>query len=137
MTNYTVQRQLHDFYRTPQSFCNLAFELLPDDFHPFATLDAGAGDGAYGEAFKAYYNKPYQITGIELRDVEQPPYYDHFFTGNSFLHYTLRGYDLIVGNPPFKHSEMFARQALHLVRDGGYVVFLHNSKFAHSQARFN
>jgi hypothetical protein len=128
-------RDAHDHYPSPLPLCHAALRLIPP-MTPRWILDPGAGAGVWGEAARARWPISH-ITGVELRrDVPRPLVYDRyerfdFVTEAAFY----SGYDLVIGNPPYKHAEAFVRAALEATRTGGYVCFLLRLAFLESQER--
>lgn len=126
-------RDEHDFYPTPSAFVKAALALI--DFEPKSILDPGAGTGVWGiEARRRWPNA--LITGVELRDVAAPPAYDLWLKSDFRLQSeTAFNYDLIIGNPPYKHAESFVRTSLDMCAVGGRVLFLLRLAFLESRGR--
>lgn len=128
-------RDEHDFYPTPLPFAIAGINLLPVHFSPQNILDPGAGSGVWGQAAKCIYRDAL-VTGIELRAVNRHPAYNFWYTGDFRLLATDEPcFDLVVGNPPYKYSEVFIRSSLAMLNDDGYLVFLMPLQFLAGQAR--
>src|SRR5262245_27832883 len=46
-----------------------------------------------------------------------------------------RAFDLVIGNPPYKHTEQFVRHGMDMLESGGYLVFLLRLNFLEGQGR--
>jgi hypothetical protein len=111
----------------------IALEIENPGFRPETVLDAGAGSGVWGRAAKAVFN-PRIITGVDTRELPKPVEYTHWYQ-DDFLTAPLRPYQLILGNPPYKHAEAFIRRSLEVVDSVGYILFLLRLSFLEGQAR--
>lgn len=135
-TDKTMQgRDPNDFYPTPIEVCQMALDLVTlNNPHPFI-IDPGAGTGVWGCA--ARYKWPNaEISGCDIRDLPQPPWYDQWIPNWNFVHQTVGGgADLTMGNPPFKEAEEFVRKAHRMTLDGGYIEFLLRLAFLEGQER--
>lgn len=154
-------RIAHDHYPTPRAFVARGFEVieravvdqgenpqLPAYFHPQdpsdwnpRILDPGAGDGVWGACAQCLWS-PREVVGVELREVARPEGYDRWLVGDFLTLNTLSlvgggDFDLVIGNPPYKHAEAFVRRSLDLVREGGFVSFLFYLTFLESRRRGN
>jgi hypothetical protein len=138
------ERHPQDFYPTPMELCRAALQFAFEDWEvqgtvrgTLFTVDPGAGDGVWGRALKSI--TPYShICGVELRDVPPPQArtYDEWNANCDFLsHYLKRNYDLVMGNPPYKHAEEFIRRSMACLRNGGRMVYLLRLNFIAGQAR--
>lgn len=128
------ERDPNDFYPTPVSRVTSALDLLPYGFVPYWILDPGCGDGVWGRVAKQrWFNS--RIDGVETRDVENPPGYEPLYRGDFRTWDAPHAYDLVIGNPPYKHTEPFVRLSLKHLRDGGYLLFLLRLSFLEGQAR--
>lgn len=133
-------RDEHDFYPTPQALADAALDLLPETFKPIYILDPGAGTGVWGKAAVRKWDR--ESDGIELRPARCPNrdnerlYYCQWLDRTDYLTWQPRYfYDLVLGNPPYRHAEAFVRKAIALTRPGGYVLFLLRLAFLEGQAR--
>ncbi len=135
------KRDDNDYYPTPIELCVSALGLLPDDFKPFSILDPGAGDGVWGRAFRYLYGSNPYLFGVEKRDVPFPQDYTVWRSNDDYLEHNFPiwagGYDLIMGNPPYKIAEEFIDKSLQLVKDGGYILFLFRLAFLESKRRYD
>ena len=50
--------------------------------------------------------------------------------------YHQRGYDAVIGNPPYSHAEQHVRHGLYLVRTGGIVAYLLRLNFLAADERY-
>jgi hypothetical protein len=136
------RRTLH-LYRTPAYLAAAALALVSGE--PRSILDPGAGEGAWGQAARRRWPEA-TITGVEIRDVIHPPEYDVWLPLTDFTqargfwsaetHCTPGSFDLVIGNPPFRHGEAFVRRSLSFARpDGGQVLHLLPLGFLASQGR--
>ena len=136
------ERFKHDFYPTPIEFCRAAIKDL--DYYAPVVLDPGAGDGPWGQAVREKWSDAI-IVGVEIRDVEKPQWYNHWFK-KDFLDFSTTdwpfGFNLVVGNPPFKFAHQFVDKSLEVVfgkdkdLDGGEILFLFALAFLESQKRY-
>lgn len=129
-------RDEHDYYPTPAWVIRAALDGLPDDFQPHRILDPGAGDGSWGrEAKLAYWHYAY-IAGVEERPVPSCIYYNGWHeTDYRLWANDEQQFDLIMGNPPYKHAEEFIRSSLPMLQPGGQMVFLLPLAYLAGQAR--
>jgi hypothetical protein len=127
-------RDPQDHYPTPLPFVEAALGLLPKSFVPRTMLDPGAGSGVWGMA--AWHRwLGVELTGVEVREVPAAFQYDHWYCNNFLLYNWAHRYDLVAGNPPYKHAEAFIRRSLALLAPGGYLVQLLRLAFLEGQAR--
>jgi hypothetical protein len=118
------ERHAHDFYETP-GWATRA--ILPHLGSPETILDCGTGTGAIAREASAFFKRA-SVYGIEKEEYlyknavllkrpglefihgdffEQAPLLaGHFFAG------TFRGFDLVIGNPPYNQAEAFAETAI-------------------------
>lgn len=131
-------REPNDFYPTPQSHilpamrtCDAMLGVMPDPH----ILDPGAGAGVWGIAARNRWQRAH-ITGVELRPVEQPWQYDDWHNEDYRLwSSSSEDYDLVIGNPPYKHAEEFIRLALGQLAHRGVLCFLLRLNFLEGQDR--
>jgi len=131
------ERDLHDFYPTPLALCDKALGLVNFDsnYQPYRILDPGAGTGVWGAAASRRWLEP-AIVGIELRQVEKPADYDMWHcTDYLAFNFALTKFDLVIGNPPYKHAEQFVRKSHALLTPQGEMIFLLRLAFLEGQAR--
>lgn len=128
-------RDIHDFYPSPLPLCQAALQLVVDRVTPVDILDPGAGTGVWGQAVRSIWRGPW-IDGVELNgDHLWPAHYNDWQQADYLDWIATRRYDLVCGNPPYKHAEAFVRRSLSLTKPGGYVVFLLRLAFLEGQAR--
>ncbi len=135
-------RREADYYPTPLWVIEEALNLV--EGLPERILDPGAGEGQWGAVARQRWPLSY-VEGVEVREIgARPKDYDLWTTGD-FLdnpvdqqgyHWPPIGpFDLVMGNPPYAHSEAFVRHGLSLLREGGELVFLLRLQFLCGQAR--
>ena len=128
-------RDPNDHYPTPIPTVEAALALLPPTFRPVDILDPGAGDGVWGRVACRRWRSA-ELHGVELRDVEQNGAYDLWYKNTDFrlLNRSCQ-YDLVIGNPPYKHAEEFVRLSLQCLDADGYLLFLLRLAFLEGQER--
>lgn len=128
-------RDQHDFYPTPLAVASAALELIPQT-NQYRVLDPGAGTGVWGQAAHKRYPNAW-IAGVELRNVLPNGYYTCWYQERDYLDplLMLPQFDLIIGNPPYKHAEAFIRRSFEVLNDGGCILFLLRLAFLEGQAR--
>ena len=127
-------RDPNDYYPTPITTVEAALALLPPTFKPVDILDPGAGDGVWGRAAREKW--PYaNITGVEVRHVEPPEEYDTWQQEDFRMVVARPTFDLVMGNPPYKHAEEFVRLSLQCLDADGYLLFLLRLAFLEGQKR--
>lgn len=131
-----------DVYLTDEG---LAKAILDDVIDPqtlknpsgvgFRILDPGAGSGVFGKVCRdRFYNA--SIYGVDIRDLENPGWYDRWYGNTDFLEWQDDPFDLIIGNPPFKLAEKFIRKSVTLLSQAyGEVAFLLPVDFQHGARR--
>lgn len=138
--------------RTLDRFVELYPHYGGDDlaFKPHI-LDPGAGTGRWGEVCRERWPGA-RIDGVDIRGLPKPDAYTNWHTGMDFLNAGLLlkndrevfpkiggrfavGYDLVIGNPPFKLAEPIIRESLGLVAHHGHVVLLLELRFLESRGR--
>lgn len=129
------KRRDYDFYPTPRQFCDKALRLveLPEKG---IILDAGAGTGVWGQAYKNIYPKA-RLFGIDVRELPKAEKYDFWETAD-FLNTTpLKIASAVVGNPPYNKAEEFIYHSFEYLQDGGKLVLLLRLAFLESAKRYN
>lgn len=134
------ERAASDYYPTPIAVCRAALALLPTMPVAFGNnnlhiVDPGAGTGVWGQAAAERWRWAW-ITGYDIRDIPEPAAFNSWHANTDYL--TTRPpttVDLVIGNPPYKLAEEFARHSLDIVRPGGYVQFLLRLAFLEGKAR--
>lgn len=149
------KRSPRDFYITPKGLPTEAIiRFLVDERlserERIVALDPGCGNGVWGEELKnfAYYDdgKAYLpiIHGVDLevKIVKQLnfPFFEPAYTSwwqEDFLEFDRKGYNLIIGNPPYSLAEEFVRHSFELLKSDGYVYFLFRLSFLEGIKRKN
>ena len=142
------ERRQFDFYPTPADKVQHGLELVQQDLRESLgtglrtdprILDPGAGDGVWGRECAKLWPDSY-LVGVELREGCYDPRYDHWITGdfhdpNVLATSAHEEFDLVVGNPPYRHATHFVEKSLSLLRHGGRLLFLLRLAFLESQKR--
>lgn len=131
-----------DHYPTPAALVESALALV-ESGGVDRVLDPGCGAGAWGIGARARWPGAW-ISGVDLDHwrlglAAQSGAYSDLVLGD-FLHQAAPvggAFDLVVGNPPYKHAESFVLRSLDLVRPGGAVVFLLRLAWLESRGRFD
>jgi methylase of polypeptide subunit release factors len=103
-------RDTFDHYPTPLPHVRAGLDLLPA-IHPARILDPGAGGGIWGTEARSRWPES-NITGVELRTINpalQFPY-DCWYTADFLTCPIPQPFDLVIGNPPYRHAEEFVRR---------------------------
>lgn len=125
-----------DFYPTPYECALAGVKLWGHTRAPDVVLDPGAGLGVYGKAVKEAFPHAY-VAGMEIDPQDRPQVYDEWLVGDYLTYPAHRGFDLIVGNPPYQLAEEFVRKSLELCVPGGEIIFLFRLEFLASSKRAN
>ena len=125
----------HDHYPTPYELARAALDQLPYMNYPESVLDAGCGSGVWGQAARDKWGYSFILDGVDIRDVGTPAGYSEVYQLDYVTEPVYGTYDVVIGNPPYKHAEEFVRNSLANIFDGGYVVFLLRLAFLEGQAR--
>lgn len=133
-------RHWADFYPTPRPFADETVRVIApliQQANPFM-LDPGAGDGIFGDAFKAVYPGSV-VCGTDLRPLSRPRSYDYWYTGGYDFSKRPRRreplFDVVIGNPPYNKAEEFVRLGLSLLTPGGVLAYLLRLAFLEGQDR--
>jgi len=147
-----MKRFKFDFYPTPPSCVSAIFKnaeyhhqyiFKPMTGKNLNVLDTGAGTGIWGKVLRQQLpvHSRLQLWGIDLQKFEKPPEYDYWLSGIDFLSeqgnllLTEKSFDVVMGNPPYKHAEEFIKRSLDLTKRGGYVIMLTRLSFLESIGR--
>ena len=136
------ERKAYDFYPTPIEFCRAALNVWDKTnfkFSSYSVLDAGCGNGVWGEAYRDEITYHNSLWGIDVREVDRHPAYDCWLQGD-FLEYDFHPTDrfgFIMGNPPFSFAHEFVDRSFDLLNDGGYLGFLLKLTWLETQKRYN
>ena len=138
----TRKRKEYDFYETPLELCKQALSTFQkDEFHPklFDVVDAGAGAGVWGLAYRIVIVDDSHLIGIDIQHEDKPyplsSIYDDWILGDYLDWVSIDNYGMVFGNPPYSLAEEFVRKSIDLVVGGGYVFFLLRLAFLESQKR--
>lgn len=136
-------REANDFYMTPQPLIKAVLsrfqqEILgPRDVNSIRTiLEPGSGPFApWAKEAHQIWRKA-KIDAVELissphslafiRQGRQVDFREAKFESK---------YDLVIGNPPYKHAEEFVRKAHNIVTGRGHIVYLLRTAFLESNKR--
>ena len=131
-------RREYDFYPTPYGLAETSLVNLIGEWAttPRIVLDAGAGDGVWGKAYRKLFGNRTFIDGIDIRGIlPKPPEYNSYYKQDFLEFYPDAPYDLIMGNPPYSLMEEFVRHSMEIVKELGYVFFLGRLEFLASKKR--
>ena len=134
-----------DFYPTSEETVQSAFEFLLEECPQYsrqraerlAILDPGCADGVWGRVAKRILKNPL-VDGVEIQDrFGKPEGYSRWANCDfhEFAKTVNDEWNLIVGNPPYRHAEQFVRTSLELLEPGGHLLFLLRLAFLEGQAR--
>ena len=125
-----------EFFPTPHNLCVASLKLVPGIESSMHVLDAGAGTGAWGKAFREL-NKVVKLTGIEKENLPKPDNntYNKWIIGDYLELDDRNCYEVIFGNPPFSLAEKFIHQSRKRLYGSGYIVFLLRLAFLEGQKR--
>lgn len=104
----------------------------------FTILDTGAGSGVWGAVARQFYPAAgIGAVDISPRPVDLPWGIYHEWRQEDYLTapYGGGGFGMVIGNPPFCLAERFVRKSIHLLADGGLLIYLLRLYFAGSQKR--
>lgn len=136
-------RDEHDFYESPEDAVSsyLAFNSNVVDGRWHSTiLDPGAGTGVWGRVTRKL-TKHCKIVAVELQERFRTPeymqWYDEWHTAD-FLSLELpTRFDVVLGNPPYKHAEEFFWKSRELATPNADIIFLLRLAFLGSEKRFH
>lgn len=128
-------RHQNDLYPTPYRYADIGVSIALRHIKRYGTsLDTGAGHGAWGQAI-AKSNIPTYLTGIEIDNaIPRANGYDEWIHAD-YLTMQTDKYDLIIGNPPYKHAEQFVHKSLSALTKDGLLVYLLRLNFLEGQKR--
>lgn len=127
-------RHEHDAYMTPRPVCDALLEKL--GLHVDKVLEPCCGTGNWVRAYKAY---------CPSADIFSADIQDKYVCHESVAHFTgdvltLSGlspnFDLVLGNPPYKHAEAFVEKGMACLRPSGHLAFLLRIGFLASRKRY-
>lgn len=129
-------RDARDFYPTPEGLVLAILHAIApwvslNERSP-RILDVGAGHGIWGKIVRKLWPHAH-IAGVDnhFHHPRVSGVYDVWFVCD-FLEFNWEGYDIIIGNPPYKYAEEFVRHA-HKFCDS--VIYLLRLAFLESQTR--
>lgn len=130
------KRHKFDAYATPQGLCNVVISSIWRNKMNPKVMDAGAGIyGPWGKAMKEKFPQC-DLWGVELRETENPGWYDHWYPETDFLKKKTDGdFDFVIGNPPYRQAEEFIRMGLEILKNRGYLIYLLRLAFLEGQKR--
>jgi SAM-dependent methyltransferase len=135
-------RPKNDFYPTPLPFAIAALSGLPATFQPHDVLDPGCGLGVWGDAIhRMKWRPPDNVVGVEIDEPGMKSHLHGLYNLVSFTDFLTwpslpsLHFDLVCGNPPYRHAEQFVRKSLSLLMADGWLVFLMKASFLESQKR--
>lgn len=128
-------REPNDFYPTPARLCEAIVDsVLPEAANlraEWRVLEPSAGDGAFVRVLHSRGVR--DVTALE--PFHATPHHGSINERLEDHRIDHEGYDLIIGNPPFKHAEEHVLHMLDLVRPGGHVAMLLRMSFLGSKKR--
>lgn len=129
-------KHANDFFETPRELCDAAMKFLaPVIVQPMTILDAGAGNGVWGEAARQAFPDAF-IVGVELdNNFPVNPAYNQWFYGDYLKFKPAHTFTHVIGNPPYSLAEEFIQHSKGLMTLAGRLVFLLRLEFLASQGR--
>jgi len=164
-TNRSDKRAKADFYRTPDYICEKMVDLAIYEIYQrrlhlwgdresnmrLSVLEPSSGDGAFLAALAERFGPIGSIQGVEPFEsishrsliriidaisVDKMHQVPKVFKGN-LEDFQGQRFDLVIGNPPFKHAtEHIAKILRGLLYEGGDLYFLLRLGFTGSRGRF-
>lgn len=148
-----TRRRKHDFYPTLPKLAEFIVDKVSSDgLLPCLNnvLEPSFGTGTFIEAIQKY--QPKAVCGVDIKIRSPLPVAlsaeNVVLRKGDFVkvasewerNVTVKGdpsfgFDVILGNPPFKHAESHTRAALKLLNPGGVLIFLLRLGFCESKAR--
>lgn len=131
------ERAPNDLYRTEPTLIHAVMDrfALPT---AQTVLDPGAGDGRWG-AIASGYCYPFDLVGVELTAECKPSAFTGWYPETDYLGWSWPqgcSFDMIVGNPPYRHAEAFIRKSWDLLTPRGRMIFLLPLDFMASEVRY-
>ena len=138
-----------DYFPTDQKFADFVVQNIvkPPTFgyglmQP-NVLDAGAGDGVWGNALRTKYSKgSIYLEGNDIRDLPKPESYDgwfpnHDYLGEDYEFYLSGRFNLVIGNPPYTQPFLnkFIFRGLWHLKHSGQLIYVLPADYLHSQSR--
>lgn len=123
-------RDANDYYRTPPADVREMLGLWSPKGEITSILEPAAGDGAMLDPLQERW------PGAELVAFDVSPQVDLRIQQQTFfMEDASRKYDLVFGNPPYRHAQRFAQQGMQLLNRHGYLVLLLRINFLASKKR--
>lgn len=135
-TSKLPERRPYDHYSTPPEAVEKILDWYRDHeaLTPRTILDLGAGNGVWGQAASQRWPNAV-ITGLEIRPLPRPPAYDHWITGDLTDRQLDSSFDLVLGNPPYRHATAAVNLALASLTMHGSALLLLRLAFLAGQRR--
>jgi hypothetical protein len=139
--NETERNKRLDEFLTPIELATACIKCFPfeRDVH-LVWLDVGANSGMWGKAIKYVFPNSI-VAGVELLQMEKPPYYDEWITAD-YMECGFTSVDIVIGNPAYNvkdengntvyKAEDFVRNSLKIAPIVGHLL---RSNFRHTISR--
>lgn len=130
-----------DSYPTPAALCAAVVAGLPG-WSPRTILEPSVGTGAWVDQLVTRWPDATYTTIDPWAEPATPPknHQHHWCPFESFAAACRNNgqrFDLVIGNPPYRHAEEHVRLALSLLAPGGMLVFLLRLAFLASRGRYD
>lgn len=124
-----MSRKENDAYYTQREVAQLCVDATvalmggsAGEVTPYV-LEPSFGTGAFVEGVQQSLPKAHMHV-VDIDKNLTTPFDVEKHTTGDFLEYNIKGYDLIIGNPPYKNVEAHITKALELLNDKGCLSFL-------------
>lgn len=110
------------------------------DGHALHFVDAGAGNGVWGDALRRVtrgFDQSIYLTGVELEEKGDAglTVYNEWYECDYMEYLPPLPVHAVFGNPPFSLAEEFIRYSWEFLEPGGYIYFLLRTGFISSKKR--